>query len=862
MKADVSSTVARSPVGAPRPSRFRTPRRPFALLAPLIGICLLAAALAPAGAAASGCPNEQLRTENGSTALPDCRAYEMITPSEKNGTLIGTPFIGIRAPQISEDGNRVIAVSIGCFEGAKACTAARETEGTPYEFERTPEGWMTHSLAPPAAEYGEVTPVAINATDGTALFTALVADGARETFYARLKDGELHEVGPIGENGATFTSIAAGQELSTADMSHTVYAGSTPLWQFDSSALKSLYEYAGTNNKAPLLVGVTGPMGSDQLVSTCATELSTSTRNSAKRNGDLSADGRTVYFTARGHTSTTCEGRVAPSADQLYARVDGEIPGHEPVSAHTVHISAPTTATCTDAECGADSAEEPGVARDASFEGASTDGSHAFFVSAQQLTDGASQDQGENLYESVCAAPCGRQAEEPGAAERELVDASETTGHAKVPGGPRVLGVEAISPDGSHVYFVAEGVLTEQANGMGQKAQDGHDNLYMYERDATHPQGRLAFVATLAPLDARFNWEREGGVVANVTPDGRYLVFTSERALTTDDTRDPTESAAAAQVYEYDGQTNTLIRVSIGQEGYNSAGNGGTGTASIVVAGTQGIFGATVPVRPYPTMSADGRYVYFRSPIGLTAGAMDDVVAGFGKEESPEGSGKFVNVGPPIYALNFYEYHEGHVFLISDGHDTTPPGSVPESPGVPSATGLLGTTPSGRDVFISSFDRLVPGDSDTQLDYYDARANTCVSGAGEGTLEAPLFSGGACGEGGRLVLSGFPAPAVSAPCEGEACHPGSAPEVAPLPSSEAFTGPANLKAPVAPSPVVKVKVLTRAQRLAAALRGCRRKHDRGRRVACERRARKTYGPARRSAKRAAARKPGANRRAG
>jgi hypothetical protein len=828
-----------------------------------MGACLLAAALAPAGAAASECPNQQLRSENGSAALPDCRAYEMVTPPEKNGTLIGTPFIGMRDAQISEDGKRVIASSIGCFEGAKACTAARQNEGTPYEFERTAAGWVTRPLAPPAAEHETTTLFGVNANEGTALFTAPVGTGEREAFYARLKDGAVREVGPLGEGEDTFSEIRNAQVLSTADMSHVLYVVRQRLWAFDTTKeAESLYEYAGSENTEPLLVGVTGPMGSDQLVSTCATGLSNNTRNGAKFSS-LSADGGTVYFTANGHTAVkNCEGTVAPPANELYARVDGEVPGHEPDSAHSVRISAPTAAACTEAACTANSAEEPGVARDAGFEGASTDGSHAFFASAQQLTDGASQDQGENLYESICAAPCGAQGEEPQAAGRELVDVSETVQHTKVPGGPRSVGVEAISGDGSHVYFVAEGVLSEGVNGIGQQAQDGQDNLYMYERDAAFPRGRLAFIATLAPADEQRNWEEDAGDEANVTPDGRFLVFTSKRALTPDDTRSESESAGAEQVYEYDAQTGVLTRVSVGQDGFNSDGNAGTGNASIVVARSQGVAAGSVPVRSDPTMSRDGSYVYFRSPIGLTAGAMNDVVAGFEKEESPEGSGKFVDVGPPIYALNSYEYHEGHVFLISDGHDTTPRGQAPESRGVLSATGLLGTTPSGRDVFISSFDRLVPGDSDTQLDYYDARANTCVSGAGEGTLEAPLFSGGVCGEGARLVLSGFPAPAVSAPCEGEACHPGSAPEVAPLPSSEAFTGPGDLKAAVVPSPVVKVKVLTRAQRLAAALRGCRRKHDRGRRVACERRARKTYGPARRSAKRAAARKPGANRRAG
>ena len=55
----------------------------------------------------------------------------------------------------------------------------------------------------------------------------------------------------------------------------------------------------------------------------------------------------------------------------------------------------------------------------------------------------------------------GRRVKEPNATGRELIDVSEGEGGKQVSGGPRVQGVMAISPDGSHVYFVAQGVLTD-----------------------------------------------------------------------------------------------------------------------------------------------------------------------------------------------------------------------------------------------------------------------------------------------------------------------------------------------------------------------------------------------------------------
>ena len=67
--------------------------------------------------------------------------------------------------------------------------------------------------------------------------------------------------------------------------------------------------------------------------------------------------------------------------------------------------------------------------------------------------------------------------------------------------GPQVQGVVAISPDGSHVYFVAQGVLTTTANGQGQTATAGANNLYVFERDAAYPDGWTSFIATLPGAD-------------------------------------------------------------------------------------------------------------------------------------------------------------------------------------------------------------------------------------------------------------------------------------------------------------------------------------------------------------------------
>lgn len=263
----------------------------------------------------------------------------------------------------------------------------------------------------------------------------------------------------------------------------------------------------------------------------------------------VSESGETVFFTATPSATNVATvyaripcpytegGEVRFATQQCEEESDGR-KGLE--GRMTIAVSDPSS------DEGCNECKQVSTPQPAHYQGASADGSKVFFTTTQTLLN---EDSTSNLYEYDFKAPEGDR----------LVDLTPDPNGADVGlGEPEQGGVVRSSSDGSHVYFVAGGVLTgEESVLTGEKlhkvkAVEGAENLYAVDTNT----GRIRFITALTErhgqeLAQAFDYERH----AQTTPDGRYLVFsatpTTSLAGETGDTNNLAHPGARA-VFRYE----------------------------------------------------------------------------------------------------------------------------------------------------------------------------------------------------------------------------------------------------------------------------------------------------------------------
>jgi hypothetical protein len=740
-------------------------------------------------------------------ALPDDRSYELLTPSNKGSASDLFSLAPSEHNQFdnndvgypSESGEEFMLEAYLSAFGPFAASGSNI-----YTFQRTAEGWQTVSLASPQLGVQTVYEPVFDPQD-----FSQVALG--DNVGSGGSVGGVHSLNLLGPPGGPYVQlhseaiselvekpateiVGASHDLSRlflASPDHNLVPEEEVKGPANSDAL---YEYSGGEFKLVSLNPKDEPFQ-------CGATLG-QVQNTGGTHNAVSAEGSKVFFTApepapevaetgaRGCWNEHATPQINPP--QLYMRAGGG----------TTEVSAPEAGWTPE-----------GSVTPSQYVGASENGAKVFFVTATELTRDDAHIHDLELYEYDTEAPEGARLVRVSSGESHTAD-----GHVDT--------VPAISADGSSVYFTAFGALAAGASEL-TPTSSGPINLYHYDtetavtvyvatidtRDYHNPAVGRGALNVGEPDEPGEGVEKALYPSANwyTTPDGRYLLFGSTSEVTPYSTAEPLnaehpsnpyydcgedEEAApfghCEEVYRYDAE----LPVSEGKPGVannpmcvSCDPSGAAPVSNATFATAVGGDADTAP--PVRAISNDGAYVFFNSADPLVTQADNETQDVF--EWEAQGTGGCAQT-------------EGCLHLISPGDDPTASYFL----GMSSYVASNGETVEAGNVFFGTHAKLVAQDTDEAGDLYDAR-----------------------------IGGGFPVRGGKGPCEGNACeNPAPAPIDA-TPGSLTFSGvgntPGETKQMVAP----KKATPTTAQRLASALKACRKKPKR-KRAACEKRAHKKY----------------------
>ena len=775
--------------------------------------------------------------------LPDGRAWEMVSPPEKDGSGIEPLRNEGGLIQASEGGNSIAYIANGPIvpeaEGSRAPypTQAIATRGG--------SDWSSQQIVTPrvkgegfipgeAPEYRYFSPdlsFALVQPDNQAPLEPLeqpplAPEATEKTMYTRDNTTGQYQALVTAKNDTANTQFGGKLEFEGAspDLTHVVFGSGVAL-TLGSAA--GLYEWQSGVPLAPVSVL---PNGTPALEPVLGAE-------GHNVRGTVSSDGSRVFWT--GESEVQANG-ATETVRHLYMS--------DMRTGKTLQIDAAVAPI-----------PEPGEEEsEVGFQAANNEGTRVFFTDTARLTEDAnlapapaSPNNPADLYECEITEENGK----PACTLHDLTAAHSAKESAEV-----LDIVPGVSEDGSYVYFVANGVLAPGAspghcvrNKTEPPPAGAMCNLYVWH------EGQIAFIASLSDEDGP-DWGRseasgeEGSfveptqnlsdVTARVSPNGEYLAFMSNQSLTGYDNMDANPKAGGArdeEVYLYNARSKLLVCASCNPSGEPPNGvfdteNGGEGLGLLV--------DRRADWTEHPTIAAPTAHWLAGSipgwtPLGINSAAqalrqpryLSDTGRLFFDSADPlvhleQGETRSEAIGTASVQVgveNVYQFEpggiggcerqQGCVGLISSGT------SQQES-------AFVDASASGSDAFFVTAQPLLAQDRDTNFDLYDARV--C-------TPESPCLS---------------PEQTTLKPCEtNNSCRPSEPASPAALgPTGSATnTGRGNQGTSVkkkTTKAVSKLAPRTRTQRLKAALENCRKrwKHSKKRRAACERQARKAYGP--------------------
>jgi hypothetical protein len=632
--------------------------------------------LAPPPGPEPPCPNQALR-QGAAALLPDCRAYEMVSPVDKNGGDIRTGRGIDERNQASPEGEKLTYTAEPAFGGQPSSKVLNQ-----YLARRGADGWTDAGINAPLGRQlqqgGEIDyPVRETQAFTEDLcgewvndfnYTPLTPEGQEgfENLYRQSLCGggfeALSTVAPPAGTGRGYVGNSSVQGHS-ADGSQAFFTARAWLAANAVPAPNTntqIYDHL-TGDPALRLVSVLPDGSGDPGSGTAGAQVGGGILPDGGGNLQraVSGDGDRVYWTSKSQlTGGELYLRENPSQAETSAKDGAGDCVPDPVLACTVAVGSGTTRT---------------------FWTATPDGEEALYSEGPLASSG------------------------PGQATLYRFDAASGGSSPVVDGLRGVLGT---SHDLSRIYYISTDALTgAQENEAGEKAQAGKPNLYLDET------GTRTFIGTLAEADQQSNAYKLGSVdplynASRVTPDGSRLAFVSRAQLSGFDNTDAVSGEADAEVFTYEAG-GALHCISCAASGEQPHGEELTAMGVQLGEFPSGAWGAAwIPgslSRQYTSrvLSDDGGRIFFNSLTPLVArdtnGAQDVY-----EWEAPGGGGCSTEK-PAYHAAN-----GGCTYLISSGESPT------ESLFVDAST-------DGRDVFFTTEASLLPQDPGL-LDIYDARA--------------------------------------------------------------------------------------------------------------------------------------------
>jgi hypothetical protein len=733
----------------------------------------------------------------GVLALPDGRAWEMVSPPQKQGTLFEPILEGI--VQASSNGDAFAGETF--FEPTEEGAAGAYGFLEAVFFGRSPDGWTSKTIVPPHSgvgpspvgngqeyrmfsedlskailqPFGPVTPLAPGVSESTPYLRTnylsanpdeLCGSGCFQPLVsaANVPAGTKYGGEPNGKCEATYCGpeVLAG----TPDLSHVVLSSGAALTSTPTEGRSSLYEWsAGALQLISLLPeGEANEAGGHVAINP---QFGNNSENDTRH--AISDDGSRIVWTGEVSHLATKPG--------LYLRDIG--------STETIRLDMPNSGAPSNAGKG-----------DPRYMTASRDTSRIFFLDTERLTENSTaNEERPDLYEYNLDAPLGSR----------LTDLSVDK---NVGESANVSMVTGASEDGSYVYFTAAGALAQGAAAAGACGGNGPKATQLCNLYVRH-DGMTKLVAGLSAEDGP-DWSTSlTGLPVRVSPSGRWLAFMSNRNLTGYDTTDAISGRPDEEVYLYDASYAKLICASCNPTGARPVGveEGNMGGLVKPLSDSKTWIASNVPpwtdfnvtrARYQSRYLSDSGRLFFDSHDALVSQDVNGTQDVY--EYEPPGVGACY-----LSRSTFSERSGGCLAPVSAGTSNE-------------ESAFLDASETGSDVFFLTSAKLSSQDFDNALDIYDAR---------ECSSQSPCIA---------------PAPLMPPPCvTGDSCKaaPSPQPEIFGSPSSATFAGAGNVTRSVA-TPGVKPKGLTRAQKLARALRACHRKKGM-RRAACERQARKLYG---------------------